>query len=528
MQRTDLIAALLFAAGLCCVSSTGFAADDLSPAEARGKHIYTKGESTSSRIITATVSTSDAPASASILPCIQCHGVDGRGIGIIAPDINWDALVDPAGHEHPQRKHGPYDLSFFAKAIVEGTDPAGNDFEATMPRYTMTDADMADLIAYLRRVNTERDPGLSATAIRIGTVLPTQGPLGTAGAAMRTVIEAYFDFVNATGGIHGRKLELVVGEWGADDTPAFWQAQDLVSNEPLFAMIAAYLPGHEAELSALVDERQLPLIGPHTLMGTGGNGRYEFFVQAGLAEQAEALVEAMSRQAVVAQADQPKVGIVYPRMQGFDGLAEAARDRAAGHGSERVAVVPYEANSLDVSKVLTALRSAGSEAILFLGSAAEFVELGSQASELGWKPALLAPGIRAESGVFKLPKSFAGEVYLAYASLPADHTQDGTNLFEALHRDRGLNYRESVSQIAAFSAARVLVEALEKAGPDLSREQLIETLEGMENFQPGLTAAVSFDPNRRMGPGGAYVVRVDLVNGRLDGETFWIDLDERN
>ena len=153
------------------------------------------------------------------------------------------------------------------------------------------------------------------------------------------------------------------------------------------------------------------------------------------------------------------------------------------------------------------------------------MELATRASELDWKPVLLAPGIRAESGVVNIPKSFAGEVYLAYASLPSDHTQDGTNLFEALHRDRGLNYRESVSQIAAFSAARVLVEALEKAGPSLSREQLVDSLENIENFQPGLTAAVSFDPNRRMGPSGAHVVRVDLVNGRLAGESFWIDLD---
>jgi len=70
-----------------------------------------------------------------------------------------------------------------------------------------------------------------------------------------------------------------------------------------------------------------------------------------------------------------------------------------------------------------------------------------------------------------------------------------------------------------------LVEALESAGPALSREQLIESLERMEDFQPGLTAAVSFDPNRRMGPGGVHVVRVDLVNRRLDGDSFWIHLD---
>lgn len=523
MRRTDLNAAWLLVAGLCFVSSTGHAADELLAAEARGKHIYTHGESLSSRIITASVALSEAPASASILPCVQCHGVDGRGIN--SPDINWDVLVAPDGHEHPPRIHGAFDAPSLAKAIAGGVDPAGNDLEATMPRYTMSDADMADLIAYLKRVDTELDPGLSTTTIRIGTVLPAEGPLGIAGAAMRIVIEAYFDFVNVTGGVHGRKLELVVGEWGADDTPAFWPAQDLVSNEPLFALIACYLPGYDAEFSALVDEQQMPLIGPHTLMGTRGSGRYEFFLQAGLAEQGEALVEAVLRWAVVAQADPPRFGIVYPLMQGFDSLADAARARVARHGIEQVAMVPYEANNFDVSSAVATLRSGGAEAILFLGSAAEFVELGTKAGELDWKPTLLAPGIRAERGVLEMPKSFAGEIYLAYASLPADHTQGGTNLFEALHKDRGLNYRESVSQIAAFSAARVLVEALESAGPALSREKLIESLERMENFQPGLTAAVSFDPNRRMGPGGAHVVRVDLINGRLDAESFWVNLD---
>lgn len=525
MRRTDLIAVLLLIAGLCIVPSITHADDDLSAAEARGKHIYTQGESLSNRVITASVATSETPVSASILPCIQCHGVDGRGIGVISPDINWAALIAPDGHEHPLRRHGAFDEASIAKAIVGGVDPAGNDLEATMPRYNMSDADLADLVAYLKRVETELDPGLSATSIRIGTVLPSDGPLGMAGAAMRIVLEAYFDFVNVTGGINGRKLELVVAQWGAEDTPAFWQAQDLVSNEPLFALIACYLPGYESEFSKLVNEKQIPLIGPHTLMGTDDGGRYEFFLQAGLAEQGGALVEAVLRRAAVAQAEPPRIGVVYPLLQGFDQLADAARERAARHGLERVAMLPYKASSFDASSAVATLRDAGSEAILFLGTATEFTELGKRASELDWKPALLAPGILAERGVFELPPTFGGQVFLSYASLPADHTPGGANLFEALHRDRSLNYRESVSQIAAFSAARVLAEALETAGPALSRERLIESLESMDGFRPGLTAAVSFDPDRRMGPGGAHVVRVDLANGRLDGESSWIDLD---
>lgn len=515
-------------ASTLCVALLGGAvqaAEELSEAEVRGKHIYTKGESLKSRIITASVARSEAPVSASILPCIQCHGVDGRGIGVISPDINWDVLVDPSGHEHLQRRHGAFDAVSVARLIRAGVDPAGNGLEATMPRYTMADEDMADLIAYLKRIDSELDPGLSADVIRIGTVLPISGPLGDAGYAMRRIIDAYFASVNSNGGIHGRDLELVVGAYGSEDTPAFWEAQDLTRREALFALVACYLPGFEKELSQLVDEQQIPLIGPHTWLSEDTGGRYEFFLQAGLAEQSEALVEAILARAVNAQAEPPRLGVVHPRVRGFDVLADTVRERAAQHDLDRVAAIPYPLGQFDATDLAGKLRAAGIEAIVFLGSASEFAELGRVADELDWKPTLLAPGLLAERGVYEIPQSFDGQVYLAYASLPPDHTLEGMELFEALHQDHGLDYGDSVAQIAAFSAARVLVEGLRLAGPFPSRERLVSALESLEDFEAGLIAPISFGPDRRMGPGGAYVVRVDLATGKLNVEQNWISLD---
>lgn len=526
MQRTDPLRGLLILiAGLLAVPLPLSAADPLSASEARGKHIYTKGESPASRIITAALSTSEAPASASILPCIQCHGLDGRGIGIISPDINWDVLVDPDGHEHLQRAHGAYDEASLARAIREGLDPADNKFEPTMPKYTMADRDMNDLIAYLKVIDAELDPGLSASTVRIGTVLPTAGPLGAAGTAMRDVIEAYFEFVNVTGGVHGRDLELVVGEYGGQDTPSFWQAQDLVRKEPLFAMISSYMPGYEGEFSALVNERQIPHIGPNTFTGTGSAVRYEFFLQAGLVEQAQVLVRGVFDQALRAQAEPPKLGVVYPRLKGFGAAGDAVQEEGLSQTGERISSVQYEQGRFDEEKVVDTLIRAKVNAVIFLGSAGDFASLGAMAAERNWRPTILAPALLVEHVVFDFPSNFGGEVFLAYASLPIDRTREGVELFEALHKDRGLDYSHSISQVAAFSAARVLVEALENVGPSPSRERLISALESLRDFQPGLTAAVSFEPERRMGPGGAWVVRVDLVNGQLDNERRWVELD---
>jgi len=503
------------------VAAPARSADRLSVAEARGKQIYTKGTSQSSRIITAAISTSEAPASASILPCIQCHGVDGSGIGIVSPNINWKVLTDPTGHEHPQRSHGSFDETSLARAISAGVDPDGNSLEATMPRYVMAHEDMGDLIAYLKRIDTELDPGLSASTINIGTVLPTAGPLASIGVAMRTIIEAYFRDINAAGGVHGRYLEFVVGEYGADDTPAYWRAQDLVSNESLFALIASYLPGYETEFSTLARERQIPLIGAHKLLNSDQGGRYEFQIQAGLAEQAAALIEI-----AIADGKRPRMAVVYPLVQGFDTLADGVRQHAENRGLDSMYAVPYSLNGFDAGNVAGKLSGGDVDAVVFLGSAAEFVEFGAAAGMLNWQPTLLAPGIFAERAVFELPKTFGGHVYLAYASLPVDHTKSGIDVFEGLHRDHEIDYRNSAAQIAAFSAARVLIEALERAGPNLSREQLIASLESLDEYQPGLTAAVSFGPDQRVGSVGAHVVRVDLAAGRLDAEQEWISLGQ--
>jgi hypothetical protein len=79
------------------------------------------------------------------LVCASCHGPDGRGgkhsMGMMqvmdAPDIRWSAL------------EGEFDAEKFRAAVVEGEDPDGTQLSTDMPRWTIGDDDLADLIAYL-------------------------------------------------------------------------------------------------------------------------------------------------------------------------------------------------------------------------------------------------------------------------------------------------------------------------------------------------------------------------------------------
>ncbi len=80
------------------------------------------------------------------LACVSCHGPDGRGgvhsMGMMqemdAKDIRWKTLEDE------------FDAEKFKLAVEEGKDPDGTELSADMPRWNMSDGDIADLIEYLK------------------------------------------------------------------------------------------------------------------------------------------------------------------------------------------------------------------------------------------------------------------------------------------------------------------------------------------------------------------------------------------
>jgi hypothetical protein len=104
------------------------------------------------------------------------------------------------------------------------------------------------------------------------------------------------------------------------------------------------------------------------------------------------------------------------------------------------------------------------------------------------------------------------------AGTPASAAFDG-KLFLALPSEP----EHAAAQEAALAAADVLIEALKRAGRDLSREGLVDQLESLNGFATGSAPAITFGPARRLGARGAYVVRVE---GReLKGEDGWVAAD---
>ena len=152
---------------------------ELTLQEKRGKAFYLRGESASGTELTAMMGDVDVPATT--LPCAGCHGNRGEGKtegGVTAGNMSWSFLTKPYGHaDEGGRKHPAFSESSFVRLLTSGLDPAGNKLAVAMPTYRMPQEDMANLIAYLKRIETDTDPGVTDAAIVLGTVLPEKTAL---------------------------------------------------------------------------------------------------------------------------------------------------------------------------------------------------------------------------------------------------------------------------------------------------------------------------------------------------------------
>lgn len=431
-------------------------------ADARhGKKIYVRGEG-SSAIDAVTDAEGTMVIPATVLRCVNCHDYDGRGKaegGVKPSNLQWAELTKT--YAIGSRTHPPYTPSTLKRAITMGIDPAGNELDRVMPRYRMSARDADDLVAYLQTLGLVSDPGLSDEAIRIGVLL---SPDRTRAAVVRDVVSGFFESINRAGGLYGRRVDLRFAELPATSGQRRDAAETFLDVEQPFALTAVSLLGAEESLAPLLESRELPSIAAFS--GDAPEQRYLFRLLGSSAQELAALRAFAENDALEVQSTTP----------------------------------------------LDAMRTAKN--VLLISNRLEDVL--RAASALPNPPRILVPSSFAGEALFSAPAALDRRIVVALPSAPSHITTAGIRELQALTPRADANPQTAA---AALTAAKVMAEALRRSGRDLSREKLVETLEGFYNVPTALTPPISFGPLSRVGTRGAWLAEVDLqtktlVNGR--------------
>jgi ABC-type branched-subunit amino acid transport system substrate-binding protein len=464
------------------------AQDRLTQEEERGRQIFEHGTSASGRAIEASIA-GDTRVAGSIVPCANCHGPDGLGrpeAGVVPSNISWDALTKPYGFTHADgRTHSPYTERLLRRAITMGIDPAGNTLNNAMPRFQLSMADAADLVAYIKKLGQIGDPGLSGETVRLGVILPPPSLTGETSRIVRQTLLDCFARVNGAGGIFGRRVELSFKELPLAAAQRSDAVRDFLRSEHIFAVMGSDFTGSESELAAVMLATGTPAIAalaPFPQTASPLN-RYVFYLDGGEQEEVDALV-----------------GFAMEKFQG-KGL--------------RLAIVTCDEDAPRETAQWLRTRLADSK----LG---QLVERGVPQQPLGagivfWLCSGMNTPPMADRGngqaVLLIPGSLAGT-----AALLIPNAQVFIALGTAWPAENAIPDSDAVDRMAwerATASAAVITEAMMRAGRGLTREGLLQALEGFSSVETNLRVPISFGPNRRIGASDVRIMMVDTQSRKL-------------
>lgn len=353
-------------------------------------------------------------------------------------------------------------------------------------------------LAVLGATHALADPGVSDTSISIGMSAPFSGTNGAYGVDMRDTIAAYLDQVNRSGGVNGRRIELIAVDDGYETERTVANTTALINEKKVFALVGFYgsTPTTEA-MNTVFGPARVPLIG--TISGAGSlrqapsanaNNRYMFNVRASYADETEAIVNQLVSLGL------KNIAVFYQNdgfgKSGLEGVTAALKK----HNLTPSAVATVERNSVDVVKAVAAIAPTNPQAVVMVTlykPTAAFVRAMKKA---GQNPMLmtLSP-VGAELLAQELGSDSRGIGISQVVPYPWNDTVPIVRDYQKLLGRQG---KYSYYGLEAYITARVLVDGLRRVGKDVTRERLINALEGLTNQDFG-SYRINFGPDNRLG-----------------------------
>ena len=325
-----------------------------------------------------------------------------------------------------------------------------------------------------------QQPGVTANSIKIGAFGALTGPGYLYGQLVMNGVEVVFDQVNAAGGVHGRKLELVREDDRCDPAAAIGAVQKLIHQQKVFALIGGGCSNATLAARDAIETSKIPtLINASVHDGITTPPAANIFsaaLTATIESEAQldfALKQGAKRIAVISMRDGWGRGRYTPLMAYFKakGVTPVADEELAPDANDATAQV-LRLKAANVDAVIM---------VLYPKPAAVFMR---DASKFAFKP--LAIG---QTGIAD-PKAFEEQVGIPGATtqfrtiamvkfIPEDSAVDNwRKLIEA----KFPGDRLSVFNLVGVGSAQVFVEALKKAGPNPTWESMTAALANIKDL----------------------------------------------
>jgi branched-chain amino acid transport system substrate-binding protein len=364
-------------------------------------------------------------------------------------------------------------------------------------------------------------PGVTDSEIVVGTHMPLTGPAAAGYSKIAPATKAYFDYVNANGGINGRKITYKI----MDDTynPATTQqvVRELVLQDKVFAILNGLgTPTHTGVLDFLKTNRVPDLFVASGSRSWNQPGKYPgtFGFNPDYTVEGKILASYVKRE----KAGQKVCFLGQDDDFGRDSLA----------GIEKIlgpvaAKQTYVTSNPNVGPQLGALKQAGCQVVM-LATVPGFTALSiGTAAKIGFKPSFVVSNVGADYDTLAKQLGAAAPLLdglVAANYLPA--ANDDSNPWIPLYKQINTKYNGNAdfdnNIVYGMSVGVLFVAALKAAGKDLTRENLIAAVEKGGFQGPGL-APLRFSKTDHSGYAGEQLSKVTGTTQSYFGQAYKTD-----
>ncbi len=328
----------------------------------------------------------------------------------------------------------------------------------------------------------------AADTVKIGLMAPLTGSWASEGQGMKKIVELLAEQQNAKGGVLGKQIEVVTEDDGGDPRTASLAAQRLTTRG-VVGVVGTYGSSVTEASQAIYDEVKLPQIanGSTAIRLTEKGFKHFFRTAPRDDEQGRMAARTIDRLGF------KKVAILHDNTSYAKGLADEANALLKGQGAEVVFFDALTPGERDYTAILTKLKGASPDVVLFTGYYPEAGLLLRQKKDMNWQVPFLGGDATNNVDLVKIAGKEAAEgFYFLSPPQPQDLDTPDAAAFLADYQKKYNELPPSIWAMLAGDGFRVMVAGIAGA-KSTDGDKIAAYLHKDLKDYPGLSGPISFD-----------------------------------
>jgi branched-chain amino acid transport system substrate-binding protein len=332
------------------------------------------------------------------------------------------------------------------------------------------------------------DTGANDTEIKIGNIMPYSGPASAYGVIGKTE-QAYFDKINAEGGINGRKIKFITYDDGYSPPKAVEQARKLVESDEVLVVFNPLGTPSNSAIQKYLNAKKVPQL----FVATGAtkwNDPKDFPWTMGWqpSYQSEAHIYAKY---LMKEKPDAKIGVLYQNDDFGKDYLKGLKDGLGAKASMILAEESYETSEPSIDGHVVKLKSAGVDTFISITTPKFAAQAIKKLAEIDWHPLHIVSNVSSSVGGVLKPAGYEnsqGILSAAYAKDGADAQWDKDpgmkKFFDFLAKYYPEGDKLNSSVVYGYGVAQTLVKVLEMCGDDLTRANVMKQAASLKDFEP--------------------------------------------